>query len=86
MTGVIGVAPSFPPTSGYPEAARPLRVAILHGADDPWAIGVPATAEALRAAGHQVHVDAVPGLGHGYPDDFAGRLPLLLGAAGVTAS
>jgi dienelactone hydrolase len=86
VTGVIGVAPSYTRTAGYPEGARPLRVAILHGADDPWAIGVPATVEALRAAGHQVHVDAVPGLGHGYPDDFAERLPLLLSAAGVRAS
>jgi predicted esterase len=86
VTGVIGVAPSYPSTSGYPEAARPLHVAILHGADDPLAIGIPAAVEALRAAGHRVQVDTVPGLGHGYPDDFAERLPLLLGAAGVRTS
>ncbi|TMC04760.1 MAG: hypothetical protein E6J41_24065 [Chloroflexi bacterium] len=85
-SGVIGVAPSFPPATRFPETARPLRVALLRGSDDPYGIGVPATADALRAAGHTVHVEEVAGVGHDYPADFAERLPDLLAAAGVRAS
>jgi poly(3-hydroxybutyrate) depolymerase len=83
---LIAVGPSYPPSARFPEAARVLNVVILRGLDDPWGRSVPGTVEALRAAGHQVHVEEVPGLGHDYPADFAGRLPGLLAAAGVRAS
>jgi dienelactone hydrolase len=82
-SGVIGVGPSYPPSTSFPMAKRPLRVVILRGTEDPWGSGIPGTVEALRAAGHRVHVDEVPGLGHDYPADFAGRLPGLLAAAGL---
>jgi hypothetical protein len=84
--GVIGVAPSYPPGAGFPDAAGPLRVVILRGLDDPWGRTVPATVESLRAGGHTVRLEDVPGLGHDYPPDFAQRLPGLLAAAGVRAS
>jgi dienelactone hydrolase len=83
---VIGVGPSYPPSSPVSGAGQPLDVVILHGAEDRWKIGVPPTVEALRAAGHRVHVEEVAGLGHDYPADFAERLPRLLAAAGVRAS
>jgi predicted esterase len=84
---VIGVGPSYPPSAlRVPEAMRTLSVVILRGADDPWGLGVPGTVDALRAAGHRVHVEDVPGLGHEYPADFTGRLPDLLAKAGVRAS
>jgi acetyl esterase/lipase len=82
---VIGVGPSYPPSTGFPAAERPLRVVILCGADDSWGRSIPGTVETLRAAGHQVHVEEVPGLGHDYPADFAERLPGLLAAAGLRA-
>ena len=82
-SGLIGVGPSYPPSTSFPAAERPLRVVILRGAEDPWGRSIPGTVEALRAAGHQVHVDEVPGLGHEYPTDFAERLPGLLAAAGL---
>lgn len=84
--GVIGVAPSYPPADRLPVADRPLRIAVLHGLDDEWGRTVPDTLEALRAAGHTVHLEQVPGLGHDYPPDFSERLPGLLAAAGVRAS
>jgi dienelactone hydrolase len=83
---VIGVGPSFAPMAPLPRAERPLDVVILHGAEDRWGVGVPPTVDALRAAGHDVHVEEVAGLGHEYPEDFAERLPALLAAAGVRAS
>jgi dienelactone hydrolase len=85
-TAVIGVGPSYPPTTRFPEARRRLRVVILRGAEDTWGGSVPGTVEALRAAGHEVHVDEVAGVGHDYPPDFADRLPRLLALAGVRAS
>jgi hypothetical protein len=83
---VIGVGPSYPPSMRLPDAARTLDVVILCGMDDPWGRSVPGTVEALRAAGHHVQVDEVPGLGHDYPADFAERLPGLLAAARIRAS
>ena len=85
-SGVIGVGPSYPPSTSFPAARRPLHVVILRGADDPWGRSIPGTVEALRTAGHRVHVDEVPGLGHDYPADFAERLPGLLAAAGLRTS
>jgi hypothetical protein len=85
-SGVIGVAPSYPPDTRFPEAQRPLQVVILRGSEDDWGRSVPGTADALRAAGHHVQVEEVPGLGHDYPADFPDRLPVLLAGAGIRAS
>jgi dienelactone hydrolase len=84
-SGVIGVAPSYPPGTRFPDAKRPLSVVILRGSEDDWGRSVPGTVDALRAAGHHVQAEEVPGLGHDYPADFADRLPALLAAAGVRA-
>ena len=84
-SAVIGVAPSYPPDTRFPEARLALHVVILRGSEDDWGRSVPGTVEALRAAGHRVRVEEVPGLGHDYPDDFADRLPALLAAAGLRA-
>jgi hypothetical protein len=83
---VVAICPSFPPDGRFAEAAGPLSVVVLHGEDDPWASGVPATADALRAGGHDVTVQSVVGLGHEFPADFAERLGGLLATAGVRAS
>jgi dienelactone hydrolase len=82
-SGVVCVGPSYPPSTRFPEARRPLDVVILRGSDDSWGRAVPGTVEALRAAGHRVHAEEVPGLGHDYPTDFSERLPGLLAAAGL---
>lgn len=55
-----------------------LNVEIVYDAGDSWARTVPATAEALRRRGHRVTVEELPGRGHDFPPDFAGRLPALL--------
>jgi predicted esterase len=83
---VIGVGPAYPPSTRFPVAGRALNVVILHGTEDPWGRSVSGTVEALRAAGHRVLVEEVPGLGHDYPADFGQRLPGLLAAAGLRAS
>ena len=82
---VVAVCPSFPPSARFAEAAGPLSVVLLHGADDPWARGLPAVSEALRADGHDVAVEPVAGLGHDFPADFAQRIGGLLARAGVRA-
>jgi phospholipase/carboxylesterase/tetratricopeptide repeat protein len=76
--GVIAVAPSFPPPERLPDSTGTLNVEIVYGTGDSWGRTVPATAEALRRRGHRVTVEELPGLGHDFPPDFAGRLPALL--------
>src|SRR5262249_26177202 len=84
-TAVIAVGPAYPPSTRFPEPVRTLRVVFLRGAEARMGRGRPATAEWLRAAGHRVHSEEVPGFGHAFPDDFAERLPGLLAEAGVRA-
>jgi len=76
--GVIAVAPSFPPPERLPVSTVTLNVEIVYGASDLWGWRVPAAAEAMRRRGHRVTVEELPGLGHAFPPDFAGRLPALL--------
>ena len=76
--GVIMVGTFIPPGMALEPSARRLRVAILHGADDPNGAELPALERALTERGHRVSVEVVPGLGHAYPPDFAARLPDLL--------
>ena len=62
------IGPETPPTAG-------LRCAILFGALDPHVDDSRLLAEQLRAAGAEVRLDLIDGLGHDYPADFAQRLP-----------
>lgn len=78
--GVVMMAPFVGDLDRLPPTARRLRVAVLAGSDDSHTARVPELAERLARRGHHVEMHVVDGLGHAYPDDFAGRLPTLLAA------
>jgi len=76
VAGVVAVGPYFPPSAVQP-LAEALRVpaAIVVGRRDEH--GWPGSEELARrvvAAGRRVHLDVLPGQGHGYPPDMAAAL------------
>ena len=62
------IGPDLPSLDG-------LRCVLLMGTLDPRHDDCQRLAEQLRAAGAEVNLDVIEGLGHDYPADFAQRLP-----------
>jgi dienelactone hydrolase len=75
---VVMVAPFAGPDANLPPAWRRLKVFIVVGEHDTYREPVERLARRLQERGHHVSIEVVPGLGHGYPEDFASRLPRLL--------
>jgi len=82
--GVVMVGAFVPRPLQLEPAARRLRVAVLCGAEDPFAERMDGLKTLLVEHGHHVALEIVPGVGHAYPDDFSARLPRLLRAASRT--
>jgi len=76
--GVIMVAPFLAGPDRLEPSGRRLRIAMVLGDEDPMVRQPDAVIDALAARGHHIEVVRVAGLGHGYPGDFAERLPSLL--------
>ena len=90
VSGVIAVAPAASAGTLPPRASRDQLspALIIVGADDELAEDVVGLAEELDSgpSGHFT-LDVVPGLGHGFPDDFPARLAAgLVGALARSAS
>jgi pimeloyl-ACP methyl ester carboxylesterase len=77
VRGVVLVAPSLLPEQMPEEVAEPLHGLALVGGDDPMGVGMLTRGDALRRAG--LVIEELPGIGHGYPDDFGARLTRALG-------
>jgi predicted esterase len=73
VAGVVAVAPAIWPEQTSTATYRPAGVVVI-GSDDDL---LPTTREALDRL-PDVRLEVVDGLGHDYPDDFAGWLPAAL--------
>lgn len=79
----IGACIAVAPSAGWareligpdPPSLDGLRYVMLMGTLDPRHDECQRLAEQLRAAGAEVRLDVIEGLGHDYPADFAQRLP-----------
>jgi len=78
--GVIMVAPFLAGPERLEASGRRLRISIILGDEDPIVRQPDPVIDALSARGHHVEVVRLAGLRHTYPDDFAERLPGLLGS------